>query len=837
MPFLSATVYDKTGLNRIAQLSFSIDKQFVDELNGDGSFSLTIPVEESNVIDIGRIVKFSYGNTSDDFVFAGIIEKISRTQTDTQDVLKISGRGVRSLLESAIIYTSDRQYVNRTVGYIMDELVDEAQARGALSGMSMTFSSTLDSSGASFGANQTVTVDEKIGTNLAEVANRHQDMAVDVWVAPNMSINYYIERGTNRTTGANPLVFRIGESVISYEKTIEGPVKNAAVSVWGDDNTAIGITRGSSISTYGRYETFLSLNNVKDATSANLITNRTLDITDDPNYGATIELAEEGPQPYLDFGVGDWVVVADQNGSRENFRVRAITMSEQDVGAIRVVPELGTARAALEERLRRMIARQEAKTANGFADAAAGSVDLNGFGDLGGGAEVYDGTVISYDAALGTGEADVPGIDPVDPINFTNATGIYLGFDDDIIVIVQSDNDPATPDEYIAIGVTARSGTITPVNQPVGTLSTGFPLRTDNLPNGFQANINQDGGRGALYDTAGLLGQGADAILGPNYNASPTTFNGFSRTLASSFSLNAPPMTITPNTVPIQASYLLSDGRLVVFDDNDKVHVRDETTGIWTTPISTTSDIRDVAFDYSNGWLWMYISGATAPAGGPFWSFSSADAAPVARGDLGTGFTVATPQTQLRMAAGDGVLAMQYAAPYNYYYKNSANNGNFATSYATTNYIITNQGAFGNAPLEVVTNEGYWYLTQYTPSTPDEVAINFFSNSDGTTTTYLTGIEWGTDPRKPYGYIISSTGHHIITCVRNDGGTNRISLASNNLSTTSYLYTDTTLAPNATDYIGAPYEVSAGVIRFTAHDTSGGAGAINAAYVYEVTLS
>jgi hypothetical protein len=830
MPFLSATVYDKTGLNRIAQLSFSSDKQFVDELKGDGSFSLTLLAEEANIIEIGRIVKFSYGESSDDFVFAGVIEKISRTQTDEQDVVKISGRGIRSLLESALIYTNDRQYVDETVGYIMAELFDEAVARGALGGMTRTFSSTTDSNSASFTANETITLDEKIGTNLAEVANRHQDMAVDIYVAPNMTLNYYINKGTDRTTGTNPLVFRVGESVINYEKTVEGPVKNAAVSVWGDDNTVVGITRGSSISTYGRYETFLSLNNVKDSTSANLITNRTLDITDDPNYGATIELAEEGPQPYLDFVVGDWVTVIDQNGTRDNFRVRAITMSEQDVGAIRVVPELGTARAALEERLRRMIARQEAKTANGFADAAAGAVELNGFGDLGGGADVYDATVLSYDPALGTGTADAPLFD-IDPIDFTNGTGIYLGVDDEIIVILKTDNDPATPDEFIAIGVTARSGTVTPVNQPVGTLSTGFPLRTDNLPNPFIPNINTDGGRGAIYDTAGLLGQGADAIIGPEFSATYPTFNGFSRTLASSFALAAPPIG-TAN----QTSYLLADGRIVMVDANN-VYVRNVSTGVWTNPISTTSDIEDVAFDYSNGWLWIYTAGATAPAGGPFWSFSSADAAPVARGDLGTGFTVATPQTQLRMAAGDGILAMQYAAPYRYYTKASNSNANFAYTYSTANYIITNQGVAGNAPLEVVTQEGHWYITQYTPSTPDEAAINFFNNSDGTTTTYLTGIEWGTDPRRPYGYIISSTGHHIITCVRNDGGTNRISLASNNLTSTSYIYTDTTRTVNSSDFFGAPYEVSNGVVRFTAHDNFAGAGALNAAYVYEVSLS
>ena len=851
MPFLHADLFNNNGTTRLTPLVNSTDKQFTDELNGEGSFSLTIPEEEGSAVQIGRIVKFSYGENSDDYVFAGVIEKISKSDADEKNTVKINGRGVRALLGNAIIYTSDRSYVDQTVGYIMDELFTEAQTRGALSGMTITFTPTTDSDSISFTADQELTIEEKLGTNLAEVATRHGELAVDIWVKPDLSLNYYITRGQDKTTGTNPLVLRTGESLIEYQRETQGPVKNAGIALWGDNNITTA-TRGASISTYGRQETFLSVTNIQDQNTADKVIDKLFDLSDEPTNSATVEITSDGPQPYIDFEIGDWVWLTDKNGTRTKLRIRSLTLSEQDDGSVRIVPELGTIKAALEERLKRLIDRQEAKTGDGALDATAASPDLNGQGlptDAGaGGSAIYDGTIQTYDSLTGTGTADFPGIDPADwdfadpstPLAFENATGLFLAIGDDVIALIQTDNDPNTNDKLLVVGVTDRAGQITPVQQPVGTLAAGFPLRTDNLPNGFQGNINVEGGRGDIYDINGLLGQGTDAIIGPNYATIPNTFNGFSRNTASSFTLNAPPITVFTSAVYTKPSYLLNDGRIVIIDGPDDVLVRNQSTGIWTTPIVTNSDIEDVAFDYSNGWLWLYIAGATAPAGGPFWSFSSADASPVARGDLGTGLSNSTPNTNVRMIAGDGLLAMQYnntGTVFNFNYKNSANGGNFTFDHSTASYIITQQSTQGNAPLQVLRQEGLYYLTQYIASTPDETAINFFDKSDGTTTTYLTGIEWGTDPRKPYGYTITAGGVHLITCIRDVSGTNRISLASNNLTTTNYIYTDSTTSVNSADFVGAPREIITNVIRFTAHEFSGSGGAINGAYTYEVTLT
>jgi len=55
--FFSASLYDRTGATLKAHLINSLNKQFVDELYGEGSFSLTMIKEEAiDLIEINDIV-------------------------------------------------------------------------------------------------------------------------------------------------------------------------------------------------------------------------------------------------------------------------------------------------------------------------------------------------------------------------------------------------------------------------------------------------------------------------------------------------------------------------------------------------------------------------------------------------------------------------------------------------------------------------------------------------------------------------------------------------------------------------------------------------------------
>jgi len=675
--FLGATLYNQDGITAIRPLVNSINKTFTDDLRGEGSFSLSLPAENATDLEIGQIIKFSYGTSSADFVFAGVIESLRYNHTSEQETVEVGGRGIRSLLEGALIYISNRTYTSKTVGYIMSELFIEAQARGALTGMTKTFTSSVDSDAVSFTVDQTLTIEEQLGSSLAEVANRHQEVAVDVWVAPNMSLNYYIERGVDRRIQANPLVLRVGESLMSYTQTIEGPVKNAALVAYSTASTPTESTRAGSISTYGRRETFLSLTNLPDLTTAGVATERTLDNTQIPSTGATIELSDNGPKPYLDFGIGDWIYLVDFNGERVEYRVRAITLAEQDDGSVRIVPELGNVKAALEERLRRLIARQEAKTAAGSADATASSIDLTGLGATGGGGAVLDeGTVISYDPLTNTGMIDAPGIDP-DPIEFVNGTGQYL-FPGDILVVtpVDDDNDPGTPDVITAIGITERAGTITPVTNPSGTVPLDFPFRTDNIAFPVSYGGNNSGAYYA-HDLAGLLGFGTDLIIGPNSSAASAT-NAVNRGTTNSYQLSG---SIGYPQYYLQGSRLWG----TIPSSTTPTRVRNATTGVWSTIHGSNKTNDRYAFDHSNQIMWMYLPGTT---GGPFFKMNTSDASPVAQGDLGTGLSNASNATIQALLANNGrVHVSQNNSPFVQWQKSSADSSNFVSTGSITTTI------------------------------------------------------------------------------------------------------------------------------------------------------
>lgn len=443
----------------------------------------------------------------------------------------------------------------------------------------------------------------------------------------------------------------------------------------------------------------------------------------------------------------------------------------------------------------------------------------------------YDGTVASYVPSTGLGTANAAGISPT-AINFTNGTGTFLQVGDDV-VILSLRTTSATPDTYVAIGITQRAGAITPVAQPIATLDPSTPLSTSSLPNPFYAHQRADLFR-VSTDYNNYLGQGIDTILGNSTASASGSVCGLSRDTSTSFDLGVPPGGFASDYV------VFSDGRLITFDASG-LYVRDPALGTWTTYAFGGVGVNQVTTDYSNGYIWVYTAGASASAGGPFWSFSVADAAPVGRGQLGTALTNTVLGSSVRIAADNGKLCMQYndPTPFRFHIKNSNDSGSFSYSHILGAPIISQQNANNQKGLQVPGSTDYYYLTQYTASTPDEVAINKFNYTSGVTTAYLTGIEWSSTLIRPYGYDISTAGHHVITCVRDVSGTNRLSLATNNLSTTNYVYTYTGVAPLAEDDIGAPTEVQPNVYYFCAGDVSASTGGFGnvTSLVFGVTLT
>lgn len=446
MSFASATLFDFDGTTPIKQLAAADGLQWLDALDETGSFSFSIPVEEVPTISIGQIVKIAFGPASNSWVFAGLIETLDLQQigSGSDGIARswaVSGRGARALLEDALVYnvgaSATRSFTTATAGAIMKTLLDEAQTRGALDILTYDFGNVNDSNGDPF--TETLTIDEQVGTTLLAVADRHQELAVDCWVDPDLVLHYVNERGTDRTTGANPLVLRVGQSVGELADRVSGPVRNSVLIATGDGGTIFSTQQNAgSVSTYGRRETFLSMAGNGDASVVNLAADHLLSQQANPADGSTIELSDNGPMPYLDFEVGDTVYLSRLDGTRTSYRVRSISCQVDDAGGVVFVPELGTTRPDLTRRLNLALQRIE-KQGSSESQLAADVGGGAGF-DIGGAIgstvpEFVYGEVLSFNAGTGTGTVDVDGT------TFDFFNGAFVGLEvGDTILAVGSDS-------------------------------------------------------------------------------------------------------------------------------------------------------------------------------------------------------------------------------------------------------------------------------------------------------------------------------------------------------------------------------------------------------------
>jgi len=80
-----------------------------------------------------------------------------------------------------------------SIGFIWRTLIEEAQARGALPGITLGFTDTLDSNGNAWAIEPDLALD--IGTNLLNVAQTFVEQYVDVEVTPTLVLNLY-NKGT-----------------------------------------------------------------------------------------------------------------------------------------------------------------------------------------------------------------------------------------------------------------------------------------------------------------------------------------------------------------------------------------------------------------------------------------------------------------------------------------------------------------------------------------------------------------------------------------------------------------------------------------------------------------
>lgn len=216
---------------------------------------------------------------------------------------------------------------------ILRELVEEAQTRGVFRLGEVTFG--FDTASPSTGSwTEYVDLFLRVGTDLLTVMDELVDLGIDFWIDPvSCELNAAEPRGTDRTVRLD-----VANNLIAYATSQEPKYKTQALVQNLDGWQQVS----ANADTLGRRETFIEAGRTRSRRTARILTRQLLrELGRQRITATTVEaIAVPGCVPYVDFGLGDTILIPAPTGSgHKRARVLAITMVD-DQGTARYMPEL-----------------------------------------------------------------------------------------------------------------------------------------------------------------------------------------------------------------------------------------------------------------------------------------------------------------------------------------------------------------------------------------------------------------------------------------------------------------------------------------------------------------
>lgn len=341
-----------------AQIISAKDKSFQELLNaaGAGQFSInTFAMTEAERAGVNngnyvlcRIDGFDY--------FKWVIENIKPTVIDVgergAEKLDVSGRGILSILKSAIVYpttttnpqTLERGFTGVTAAGILITFLEEAQARGAISHVTWDFTADADS----FGMPWTDSFDFNFhsGTDLMQVAEKFTNGLgiFDLHMEPNLKLTARIKNNTSFGKGTDvseKIIFRPGQALLKLSSFYNSPEIINSALVEGKDGTVIEVSDEESMKIYGRKEGYLQSKDTA-GTSLSAYGNAMMMNKSKIDWGHEADVSFQYFKINKDFFLGDYIkiFVPDHGNGTEissKVRVKGYTISaDNDTNALHI---------------------------------------------------------------------------------------------------------------------------------------------------------------------------------------------------------------------------------------------------------------------------------------------------------------------------------------------------------------------------------------------------------------------------------------------------------------------------------------------------------------------
>lgn len=303
-----------------------------------------------------------------------IIEDIGGNEVDQAEsgaTFEYTGRTMLGVFESAVVYPkswptvdathpAEHDFTTATAGTIMSTLIQRAQTRGALTGITYgSFSAATDSNGAAW--TKSFTVKYAPGVNYLQVLQNLVDAGLCEMRMVGRDLRLYNPGtlGTDRTTGANPLILRRGRDISeSPRKETRRNLTNVQL-VAGSSGNYQEVTDATSIGIYGRKESYQSQQNVGDTGSLRAVAQIDIDLKKQPRIEKTHALPFQSSStanlPLRDFALGDWVY-SDTGSGLVKYRVRQAVITKDSDGSVSSTVVLNDLIAEREVELTRKVA-------------------------------------------------------------------------------------------------------------------------------------------------------------------------------------------------------------------------------------------------------------------------------------------------------------------------------------------------------------------------------------------------------------------------------------------------------------------------------------------------
>lgn len=214
---------------------------------------------------------------------------------------------------------------------VLKKAIEESQARTEVQIVPLTlgFTDTLDTASVAW----TDIISERfpIGGDLLSMLGRLIELGLDVEVTPALVLNAWVRRGADLSASVRLLPTRsISQSVPSARY---GTLRNSAIVRHGTGWVAV--EDAASVTAHGRRSTALTLGSADSSTQATQQAQAFFDETAHPQISLPVSLTSvSGPQPYVDFHLGDTLTAPGFSGALGPARVMSLSATENAEGVI-----------------------------------------------------------------------------------------------------------------------------------------------------------------------------------------------------------------------------------------------------------------------------------------------------------------------------------------------------------------------------------------------------------------------------------------------------------------------------------------------------------------------